>query len=242
MNPTMARSLGFTLLGLTIGLCYAALLFYSVAAPMFSVLQIGLIVAGAIIVVFCGFVGFNIAKSSEYAGWKGGMRGALFIALAPGVIPASCLGIAVLFLMVAITIPFAMWRSARLYRRMRKELESKARFASLDALRPKLEAGVGTIIEETGVKGPYHIWWTEDELPVSPPLTDEEYVGILSGEKPQAFNDYCLSAYVDVAKGKATLTSIPPRKFVLADFSRMFPRMKMVKVIRPFNEFGPHNR
>ena len=114
-------------------------------------------------------------------------------------------------------------------------MKTRNRFTTLDDLRPRLIAGEGTLIEDTGHKGPYRLWWTEDDLFALgvPASTNEEFFAILTG-KEHPFNSRCLNDYLDKESGKALLTSIPPRYAVSGKLARLFPKVKVAKVIRPF--------
>jgi hypothetical protein len=119
-------------------------------------------------------------------------------------------------------------------RRRRSVLAAQGRWVTADVLRPKLDAGMGTLIVESGVKmEPHRIWWTRDGLfsignPVS---TNDEFRMALVGE--HAFNTQCLRTYLDEKTGSALLTSLRPRYALGGKLARMLPRMKVAKVIRP---------
>jgi hypothetical protein len=112
----------------------------------------------------------------------------------------------------------------------------KGRYATLDELRPRLLAGDGTLIEETAEKGPFRIWWTEDDLLEmgSPVVTPDEFLAVLYEGSEHPFNSKCLHDYLSEDNGKALLTSLPPRYAESGRISRMFPRAKRAMVIRPY--------
>src|SRR5262249_20729399 len=117
-------------------------------------------------------------------------------------------------------------------RRFRKRMKARDRYLTLDRLRQRLEAGEGTLIRESGVKGPVRIWWTEDDIPAKGTLvtTDEEYFAVFRGE-PHAYNLHCWQEYLAAETGKAILTSIPPRYAAWGKLARMFPKVPVVTVI-----------
>jgi hypothetical protein len=114
-------------------------------------------------------------------------------------------------------------------------MKAKGRYATLNILRPQLNAGRGTLIEETGHKGPHRLWWTEDDLRAPAP-TKAEFMAIVNGEECHPFNSRCLSEYLDEVVGKALLTSIPPRDITSGKLARLFPRAHIAVVVRPFSD------
>ncbi len=136
---------------------------------------------------------------------------------------------------MAVLWPYAAIRLAVAERRFRAAMKSKGRFIILEDLRPRLIAGEGTLIEDMGQKGPYRLWWTQDDLSTlgSPASTRADFIAIYAG-KGHPFNSRCLDEYLDEDTGKALLTSIPARYSSSGKLARMFPRVKTAKVFRPF--------
>ena len=164
-----------------------------------------------------------------------GWRSVAFVLLYPFALLGGMIGFGFILLFMAVMWPYAAVRGVLAVRRFRSRMKTKNRFATLEDLRPRLMAGEGTLIEDTGQKGPYRIWWTQGDLFAfgAPASTDEEFISVLTGEE-HPFNSRCLKDYLDEETGKALLTSIPPRYAASGKLSRLFPRMKIAKVIRPF--------
>ena len=157
------------------------------------------------------------------------------IPLMPLVIFATLIGFGALLLPIAVAYPFWRVKHAVRKRQYQNTLKHQGRFITIDVLQSRLNAGEGTLIEDTGQKGPYRIWWTEDDLfglgnPVS---TKDEFLSALGGE--HAFNTQCLNEYLDEKAGRALLTSMPARYAKKGGLAQMFPRMKVVAVIRPLS-------
>lgn len=158
------------------------------------------------------------------------------IPVAPFVLLATLLGIGVFLIPVAVAWPFLWAKQLIRERKHRNALRSQGRFVTVDAVRPMLNAGEGTLIEDTGQKGPYRIWWTEEDLfdlgqPVSTKDKDA-FLAALQGE--HTFNARCLKEYLDDKTGRALLTSIPARYARTGRLAQMFPKMKVAAVVRPF--------
>jgi hypothetical protein len=122
---------------------------------------------------------------------------------------------------------------------LRQELKKQGRFVTLDALRPKLAAGEGTLLEETGPKGPYRIWWTEDELsPRQTDLNDPERPRRLFDGEPDEFNDRCLQEYLSRQNGRASLTAIPLTLARTGRLGEIFPKTRRVMIVHLSDEDG----
>src|SRR5687767_15158491 len=98
-------------------------------------------------------------------------------------------------------------------------------------------SGEGTLIEETGHDGPYHVWWTADNIHSLgvPVATDEGLLDVLCGGR-HAFNCRCIKEYVHDDTGRALLPSIPARRARGGGLARMFRRMKVALVVRTFDD------
>jgi hypothetical protein len=68
----------------------------------------------------------------------------------------------------------------------------------------RLMNGEGTAIEEVGLKGAERVWWTPDDNASLGrlPSSYREVSDVLDGA-PHAFNDWCLSEYLDPERGRA---------------------------------------
>jgi hypothetical protein len=164
-------------------------------------------------------------------------RKLLMIVLAPVALAGAMFGlIAILLIGLFLTPVMAasairqMWKEAQL----RRELSKQERLLPLSQLVPRLEAGEGTLLEETGHKGAYRVWWTSDELASIAPNIEagERFVQLLEGNDVGGFNQLCLESYLGESQGKAILTSIPPRHARSGKLSRQFPKAKCVMVVR----------
>ena len=216
----------FTLYGMGIGLAYVAVL--AIVWPLTAAVTVVLaIIVGAIFTYF----GNRLPREARMSTWQ------LLVAipLFPFAMLGGMIGIGFVLPVVGIVWSYAAIKAAVAVRQFRMQMKWKNRFATLEDLRPQLIAGKGTVIEETGPKGPYRLWWTEDDLFAlgAHISTDEEFISILTGgEHP--FNSRCLRDYLDKETGKALLTSIPPRHAASGKLVRLFPQVKVASVVRPF--------
>jgi hypothetical protein len=153
----------------------------------------------------------------------------------PLVFLISLFGMAVFVLMIAAMYPFIALRHMQSQRRFRKMMESKGRFVTGNDLRRKLDEGTGTLVVECRTKGPFRIWWTEDNLASlgTPLSTREELKAFYEGQE-HPFNNRCLKEYLDDETGKALLTSLPARHARSEKLVSTFPSIRVVRVFRPF--------
>jgi len=165
----------------------------------------------------------------------------LQIALLPLVIPGILVGVLAILIMLgcaaAWMYPQSLWRDWK----FRRFLRERGRIVDMEWLRPRLEAGEGTLIEEFGPKGTYLVWWTNDDLAsLDPPMEERERIKALFTQdendayhQVRAFNSLCLTEYIARDAGKANLTTIPPRQVRSGKLARDFPTMKNVMVVPP---------
>jgi hypothetical protein len=224
------RTTLLTLYGMVIGVTYIAVL--AIAFP--SSIYFTIILSIIVIAIF-SFFGNQLAKTSGMSNRK-----ILFLMpLIPFALLGGIIGFGFMFLVIGVLWPIAAIRGIQGERLFRNMMKSKARYIKLFDLEPRLIAGNGTLIEDTGQKGPYRIWWTEDDLFSfgSPASTNEEFISILKGEE-HAFNSRCLVEYFGEETGKALLTNIPAHYTTSGKLAQMFPMMKVAKVIRPLLHLG----
>jgi hypothetical protein len=213
--------------GVLVGLAFAAVI--RNAAGVTSPVAIAAWIA-ALGGVF-GLLGWALAGSPD---WPSTWRIVVALPLAPFALAGGLLGLGVVLVPVAAMWPFLRVRHAVRERKYLNALRSQGRFVTADDLRPRLDAGLGTLIVDTGQKGPHRVWWTEDDLlglgnPVS---TKEEFFAALKGE--HAFNARCLTEYLEDKTGKALLTSMRTGDFRGERLGRTFPKAKVVTVVRAF--------
>jgi len=220
------RRILFTLYGTAIGMVYVAVL--ANAWPLSALLTA--IISIAVVAAFSYF-GNRLPKAAEMSNWQVLVAVPLF----PLAMLGGLIGIGFFLLFAAVVWPYVAVRWVAAERRFRKQMKTMNRFATFQDLRPRLIAGEGTLIADTGQKGPYRIWWTQDDLSVlgSPASTREDFISIYEG-KGHPFNSRCLKDYLDEETGKALLTSIPARYATSGQLARLFPQVKVAKVIRPF--------
>lgn len=228
----MMRTILLTIYGICVGAAYAAVLHTALSNEPISTAVLALV-----LILLFGSLGYGAAKNSEFSN----IQSLAFTPLFPILLLGAAIGMVVVLLGLVVLLPFFAVEEIRRVRRFRNEMKSKGRFVTLTDLRPRLNAGEGTLIEETGHKGPYHIWWTEDDLFSlgKAPSTDEELFAILTRKETHAFNSLCLKEYLDDETGKALLTSIPPRYVASGRLARLFPDVRIAMLVRPF---GPPTR
>lgn len=115
----------------------------------------------------------------------------------------------------------------------RRKLRLTGRFITLRQLRPRLNAGEGTLIEEWGPKGPYHIWWTDENIMArGTPPTEHECNEMIGGDgKEQTFNTLCVKDYLEPETGRALLTNMWPLFSNGNRLMRRFPGVPVVKLV-----------
>lgn len=116
---------------------------------------------------------------------------------------------------------------------MRKLMKARGRYLTSDELLFMPEAPGGTFIAETANRLPFRVWWTRDDLtPLGTPAsTPEEFAAIANGE-PSPFNARCIAEYLDDENGKAFLTSMTGWAIKTGKLARMFPKTRVVTVLR----------
>lgn len=222
---TTRRTTLFTLYGILIGFAYSA-----IVAIVFPLSIIVTITLSSVVMAAFSYYSDHLAKDSQMSNWQF----AFLLPLIPFAMLGGILGIGFFFCIIGAAVPFftieGIWKAHQFH----KSMKSKGRFIALLELEPRLIAGKGTLIEEMGNKGPYRIWWTEDDLFSlgSPVSTQEEFVSVLTG-KEHEFNSRCLREYFDEETGKAMLTPIPPRHAVSGRLALMFPAARIAKIVRP---------
>ena len=218
--------------GVVVGVAFAAVI--QNAAGITSPVAVAAWVI-ALAIMF-GLFGWSVAGSPD---WPGNWRILILIPLAPFAFLGSLLAITVFVVPIAAALwPFFRAKQIMRERSRRNALAAQGRFATIDTLRPKLDAGTGSLIVDTGEKEPYRVWWTEDDLfdlgkPVS---TKDEFIAAFRGE--HAFNARCLTEYLDDKTGKALLTSMTTRDWHGEQLTRTFPQMRVAAVIRTFPVAG----
>ena len=120
----------------------------AIAWPLSAVL-----IAIISIVVVAAFSYFRnrLPKAAEMSDWQSFVAIPLF----PFALLGGMIGFGFILLFAAVMWPYAAICSLRAVRRFRCEMKTRNRFATLENLRPRLTAGEGTLIEDTGQKGPY---------------------------------------------------------------------------------------
>lgn len=217
---TPLRTNLFILYGAAIGAGYALLVVMALHdKPVAS------FILTVILVVFFGLQGYGLARACELSNF----RSILLLPLLPAVLVAGMVGIVAFILLILVMWPFLSMKQIQKERRFRRDMKSQGRLATLNDLRRRLDRGEGTLIEEWGAKGPYRIWWTEDDLfalgePVS---TQEDVIAIFQGQGKTAFNSRCRDEYLDEVKGRAMLLSISAHTGASGRLARMFPKARV---------------
>ena len=223
----MLRRLIYLLYGIAIGMFWAAILNHAAANGV-----VAGIAWNAVLVTYFGFFGWCWARTT----WEM-PRIPLAVALPwmPFVFLISLFGMAAFVLMIAVMYPFIALRHMQSQRRFRKMMGSRGRFITGNDLRPKLDEGTGTLVVECHTKGPFRIWWTDDDLAsLGTPLSTREELRAFYEGQEHPFNSRCLREYLDDETGKALLTSLPARHARSEKLASTFPSIRVVRVFRPF--------
>jgi hypothetical protein len=222
------RSIFFTAYSAAIGVGLVTLMYLHDPAD-----RVGTAFWGLVLTAIFGTMGWGIANDTEWSN----LRRFMVISLAPVCLVAAVFGTAVILIWSAVVVvPIVMVGAFKEQRRFRNLMKSNGRFLNDFDLSVRLKAGQGTLIEETGRKGPYRIWWTEEDVleEGTPPSTTEEYNAIMQGEE-HPFNSKCLNDYLDPIAGKAFLTDTTPRATKSGTFARKYPAVRVVMLVRrPF--------
>ena len=220
------RNVFFSAYGVAVGAGYVAIMHLMAPEDRAVIFFWGLFIPA-----FFGLMGWGAANNSELSN----VQRLVFVPIIPVIFLAGSIGMVVFLMIVVVMWPIALVGGMKQERTFRNLMKSKDRFLDAVDLRPRLDAGEGTLIEETGHKGPYRVWWIDENvfekgIPVS---TDKESLAVLQG-KDHPFNSQCLKEYLDPAIGRAFLTSLPPKSVKSSKFIRMYPRMTVVMVVSPF--------
>jgi hypothetical protein len=223
----MFRRLCFTVYGVAIGVLWAAFLNHRVVANG----PVAATIWNVVLAIFFAFCGWRWAVTLKMSS----IRLVMVLPWMPFVFLVSLFGLGSFFVIIAVMSPFWAFQYIRTQRRFRNSMKSKGRFIALNDLRPTLDDGTGTLIIEWWLKGPYRIWWTEDDmLSLGKPATTREEIHALYEGQEHPFNSRCLTEYLDEETGKAFSTSIPARWVRSGKLVRMFPSMKSAAVVRGF--------
>lgn len=226
----MTRRALCTLFGMALGAALAV----GVAAGVKGVLLRGLEPV-ALWTVTIGLVAVYGAFGYLGAGAKPKTEFIIWMLTGPGIATALAMAAGFILLIVALIWPFVFSVWLKNEWKLRRRMKANGRFATLHDLRPKLTAGMGTLIEETGLKGPFRIWWTEDDLFANgdPLPTDDDYIDILNGDVEHPINLQYLKDYLGVESGRAVLTTISARHATSGKLARQFPLMKRAMLVQP---------
>jgi hypothetical protein len=219
------RTTLFTIFGFGVATAYVGLLWLLASLSVLIVALIGVPLS----LVFA-FMSRQLAREPDYTD----SQRLMMIPLMPFAILAGLVVIGFLFLLVAVTLPVGLLLSFLHERRLHRQMRSKGRLLTMAELRPKLQAGEGTLIEDIGHKVPYRVWWTadRDQLNGATVLTRQEIISIIQGQD-HTENARRLKEYLDPATGKAFLTTIRRRHTRSATLREMFPRMPVAVIVRP---------
>lgn len=220
----------FVAYGALVGLAYALLLNRAFAGDLLS---------GAVLFFVLGTAFALLSSKFRPAQGTRLWQSLVMIPLIPFALAAEMFVVAlvsvVLVAMLGATFPFFAVRQYWHDRNFKRAMMRDGRYISHPQLREHLAKGEGTLLEETGTKGPYRIWWTADDvLAFGSPIDDPEvWLAVLYEGKQHAFNSYCVANYLDDSKGTALLTSIRPRIVTSGKIGHLFPKAKRATVIRP---------
>lgn len=134
---------------------------------------------------FAGYVGYRLATEPD----NSFLQKSALITISPLLVGAffSLLLLLIPFfgIVLAIVAPIGFVQRQIYEGKLRKRMKSKNRCISLRDARRFLEAGRGTLIAETGLKGGYYrVWFTEDDLSQKgmTALTNDDLIALL-GER-----------------------------------------------------------
>ena len=221
------RTAIFTLYSVAVGIAYTAIL-----CSFLPHKAVYLILLGMLFICLFSCISVKFVQKNQYSN----IQYILLLPLIPFVFVISIASIGFMTVVIIVLLwPFVAIQHKKKNLNSVRKMNCKRRYIEFDDLQKSLKIGEGTLIEETGNKGPYHIWWTEDDLmslgkPVS---TKEEFLEIIAGKVKDGFNSRCLVEYISEETGKAFLTSVPTKYVTSGKLAKLFPQMKIAKVVRP---------
>jgi len=229
VTTPMARTIFFTIYGMIIGAGYTALLLdLSPDHP------VGIVIGGVALSAMLGFFGSTLPRDPSHSN----AQLLAVVPLVPFVFCAGLIGVGAVVPILAVVLPFLAVKGFFRERKFLRQLKSRHRFVTLRRLRPRLEAGEGTLIEEWGLKGPYRIWWTGEDIRArGTPLTLDDYRNIMQC-KDNAFNAQCVQDYLEPETGRALLTNIRPRAARNGGLQRLFLGVPVVMLVQSPNPSG----
>ena len=131
--------------------------------------------------------------------------------------PFSLLLIPVLFIAAGISIPWIYIdrrMKQRRERRFANEMQAVGRSIAWKELEAAIENNQGTIVGEyLSGKGPYRLWWTEEDIPAVSPhkwKRDLHFAGFEEEFVP--FFQWCYERYTNSQSGTAKLVIMPPKE------------------------------
>lgn len=178
-----------------------------------------------------GLTGYTLSDSPDYST----VQKVILLPLVPVVFVASSVGVVFVIALFGVLYPVFAIQNLRREHRFRAQMKAAGRYITWQDLLPSLKAGQGTLLEESSGTGPYRIWYTPDDVLAKgePISSDEELLGVFSGKICHLFNSRCCREYLAPDDGKAFLTTIRPARVTSGRIQKRFPRIKVVRLIRP---------
>jgi hypothetical protein len=162
------------------------------------------------------------------------------LALAPVAFVGSLIGVMVGAMLFGFLYPCFCIQNVLTKRKFQQQMRATGRFITCEELVSSLEAGQGTLIEESLGAGPIRIWYTQEDVLArgQPICTDEELLGVLSHKLCHVFNAWCLRRYLDPESGIALLTDIRPKQARAGRIPKELSDMQRLRLVRPLGPFS----
>jgi hypothetical protein len=127
--------------------------------------------------------------------------------------PFSLLFIPVMFIGAAISIPWSCVDNlvkGRREKRFAKEIQAASRSMTWKEFGSAMENEQGTIIGEyLSFKGPFRLWWTEEDIPAASPYKWEREDFAWYEPQFTPFFEWCYARFTNPQSGTARLVMVP---------------------------------
>jgi hypothetical protein len=123
-----------------------------------------------------------------------------------------------LFLAAAVSIPWAYIQrlnQRRQERRFAREMKKAGRLMDWQEFRQTIESGTGTAIGESlSPKGPFRLWWTDEDIPTTSPFKCErkQHIAAITDRELLPFFEWCYARFTNPESGVARLVLVPEEK------------------------------
>jgi hypothetical protein len=214
----MNRTLRLTVYGVWIGALQAVL-----AHLLFRLSDWGLLIAGVVLPLCCGLAGWRVATARHRV-----PRPFVVIALSPFILVFVVTLSMFFFMIIVALLPVGFVVGIRHEMKLWRHLKSRGRLLRRSELERKLDRDQGSLIVECGPKGPYRLWWTEEESAGKPGLSLRQALQQWTADDQRPEFDSAWKSYLDRDEGKALLVPVLSARRTLTALTRSYPSARLV--------------